>query len=519
MSDSDRPLTPAQFGLGDMDVSEFRDAAAKVAGMVADYLERLEGYPVLPPLEPGDVRAMLPASPPEKSEPLEAILDDYRALIEPGITHWQHPMFMAYFPSVASGPGILGEWLAAGLNSNVMLWRNAPASTELEERVVDWLRQMLGLPGGFDGMLTDTASVSSLLALVAARHVAPGLGAREEGICGRSGIGRLRLYASEEAHSSVEKAAVVVGAGRAGLRRLPVDDAYRMRADLLGAAVAEDRRAGWLPFCVVATAGTTSSTSVDPIAEVAAVCEREGLWLHVDAAYAGAAAVAPEYRPLFAGWERADSIVVNPHKWMFTPFDASLLLFRRPEVFRDAFSLVPEYLKTPDVGPAHNYNEYGIQLGRRFRALKLWMIVRWFGVEGIAARVREHCRLAAGFTSWVDADPDWERLAPAPFSTVCFRYRPRELAGREDAPETAARLDALNEALLDRVNRTGRVYLSHTRLRGRFTLRVALGNPRTTPDHVRRCWEILRSAASGEPGSSRMAPDPPPAFRKGKPGA
>ena len=487
MDEHDR-LTASQRSLGDMEVPEFREAAHRVADLAADYLERLEGYPVLPRVTPGETRSKLPASPPPAPEPLEEILEDYRTLIEPNITHWQHPMFLAYFPSVASGPGILGEWLSAALNSNVMLWRNAPASTELEETVVSWLRQMLGLPRSFDGMFTDTASVSSLLSLVAARHAIPGLRARDEGLAGRPEVGRLRLYASAEAHSSIEKGAIVAGIGRAGVRRIETDRDYRMRSDRLEAAIAEDRRSGWVPFCVVATLGTTSSTSLDPAAAIAEVCAREGLWMHVDAAYGGAAALVPECRDLFLGWERADSIVVNPHKWMFTPFDASLLLFRSPETFRDAFSLVPEYLRTPDAGGAHNFNEYGIQLGRRFRALKLWMLIRYFGADGMAARIREHCRMARELAAWIDADPSWERLAPVPFSTVCFRWRRAGMA--EEA------IDAANERILDLVNRSGDVFLSHTRLDGRFTLRVALGNPRTRPEHVRRCWEQLNHVAA-----------------------
>jgi aromatic-L-amino-acid decarboxylase len=364
-----------------------------------------------------------------------------------------------------------------------MLWRNAPSSTELEEVVVSWLRQMLGLPSEFDGMFTDTASISSLLSIVAARHAVPGLEARDLGLAGRSGLSRLRMYASSEAHSSIEKAAIVAGVGREGLRRIPVDDAYRMDAEALAAAIAEDRAAGWTPFCVVATLGTTSSTSVDPCEAIAAICGREQLWLHVDAAYAGSAALVPEMRPLLAGWECADSIVVNPHKWMFTPFDASLLLFRSPETFRDAFSLVPEYLRTPETGGVHNFNEYGVQLGRRFRALKMWMQIRWFGVDGMSARVREHMRLARLFASWVDDDPDWERLAPVPFSTVCFRCQ------RGDD------LDATNAAILERVNASGKVFLSHTKLAGRYTLRVAIGNPRQTEEHVARCWTLLKDAA------------------------
>jgi aromatic-L-amino-acid decarboxylase len=371
-----------------------------------------------------------------------------------------------------------------------MFWRNAPSSTELEELIVSWLRQMLGLPDRFDGMFTDTASVSSLLALVAARHAVPELDARNRGLAGRTGLRRLRLYASIEAHSSIEKAAIVTGIGRDGVRRVAVDDAYSMKVDALEQAIVEDRASGWQPFCVVGTLGTTSSTSMDPAAELAQVCRREGLWLHLDAAYAGAAAIAPEFRSLFAGWEEADSIVFNPHKWMFTPFDASLLLFRDGELFRDAFSLVPEYLRTSVQGDVHNFNEYGVQLGRRFRALKLWLQIRYFGVDGIAARIREHCRMAREFASWVASDPEWELLAPVPFSTVCFRCCP----AAPGATPVASATDDLNQAILDAVNETGRYYLSHTRLAERFTLRLSLGNPRATIDHVRGCWEALKDA-------------------------
>lgn len=477
------------------DPREFRRLAHQVADQVADYLESVESYAVLPEIEPGAVRARLGPSPPARPEPFDAILDDYRELIEPNITHWQHPGFMAYFCATASGPGILGEWLAAGLNSNVMFWRNAPASTEVEETVVSWLRQMLGLPREFDGMLTDSASISTLTSVVAARHAVPGLEARERGLAGRPEVGPLRLYCSTEAHSSVDKAAIVTGLGREGVRRIEVDDEYRMRPDRLAEAIAEDWRSGCTPFCVVATLGTTSSTSVDPAGEIAELCHREGLWLHIDAAYAGAAALAPELRPLLEGWDRADSIVVNPHKWMFTPLDASLLLYRRPETYRQALSLVPEYLKTREAGEVHNYHEYGIQLGRRFRALKLWMMIRALGAEGFGERIREHCRLASELATWLDEAPDWERLAPVPFSTVCFRHRPGDLAGRADEPEVRERLDERNQAILDRVNASGEIFLSHTRLRDRFTLRVTLGNPRATERHLRRCWDLLREAA------------------------
>ena len=483
-------------GLGDMAPEEFRAAAHKVADQVADYLERVESYRVVPDVEPGEIRSRLPESPPAGPEPFERILEDYAGLIEPNITHWQHPGFMAYFTSVASGPGILGEWLAAGLNSNVMFWKNAPASTELEELVVSWLREMLGLPDLFDGMLTDTASISSLLSIVAARHAVEGLDAREEGLAGRPGLKRLRLYISTETHSSVEKAAIVTGIGRAGVRRIPVDDEFRMRPDALESAIAEDRRDGWQPFCVVATLGTTSSTSIDPAEPLAEICAREKLWFHIDAAYGGSVALVPECRSLLRGWERADSLIVNPHKWMMVPFDASLLLFRDGEIFRDALSLIPDYLRASQIEGARNYSEYGIQMGRRFRALKLWMMIRYFGTEGFADRIREHRRLAQLFASWVDAEDGWERVAPVPFSTICFRYRPAELA-RDDLDESAGeRLDRLNVEILEEVNRSGQIYLSDTRLNGRVTLRVALGNPRAGEEHVQRCWDLLKSAAA-----------------------
>ncbi len=465
--------------LGDMPPEEFREAAHRVAEITADYLENLESYSVLPDIEPGSVRSALPATAPERGEPLDDILADYQEMIVPKITHWQHPGFLAYFSSVACGPGILGEWLAGGLNSNVMFWQNAPSSTELEETVVSWLRQMLGLPEAFDGMFTDTASISTLNSLVAARHADEDLAARQRGIAGRPETGRLRIYTSAESHSSIEKAAIVIGVGREGVRKIEVDEAFRMKPDALVRAIREDRGRGWRPIAVVATLGTTSTTSLDPVDAIATVCEQEGLWLHVDAAYGGAAGLVPEWRSRLVGWERADSIVVNAHKWMFAPFDASLLLFRRPAVFRDAFSLVAEYMKTPDTGDTHNFNEYGVQLGRRFRALKLWIMIRYFGREGFAARLREHRRLALAFAEWIDAAPCWTRVAPVPLACVCFRF---------DGS------DEKNAEILEYVNRSGGIYLSSTRLRGEYVLRMQVGNPRTKLDHVRRCWKVLQEA-------------------------
>ena len=483
-------------GLTDMDPEAFRAAAHAAVDLLADYLATVERYPVFPPVEPGSLRPMFPVTPPEDPEPIGRILDDYRRLVEPNVTHWQHPGFLAYFGTTASGPGILGEMLTAAIGSNAMLWRTSPVATELEQVVVDWLRRALGLPEGFDGLITDTASTSTLLALAAAREAA-GTGASALGLAGRSDLARPRVYASAEAHSSIEKACMTLGIGREGLVRIPVDERYELVAEELEAAIATDRAAGHLPIAIVATIGTTSSTSVDPVAAMADIAAREGVWLHVDAAYAGAVALLPDRRALFAGWERADSLVVNPHKWLFVPLDASLFLTRRMPVLRGAFSLVPEYLRTLDrEAPVRDFNEYTPQLGRRFRALKLWVHLRWFGLEGLRRRLRRHLELAERFAARVDADPDWERLAPVPFSTVCFRHRPAALNGREDEPDVRMALDERNAQLMDAVNRTGEVFLSHTRLRDRFTIRLAVGNLRTEERHVARAWELLRREAA-----------------------
>ena len=480
-----------------MDPADFRAAGHVVVDLMADYLETLESRAVFPPIEPGSLRPLFPALPPEMPESIETILADYRALIEPNATHWQHPGFLAYFSTTASGPGILGEMLTAALGQNAMLWRTSPIGTELEELVVDWLRQALGLPVAFDGLLTDTASTSTLIALAAARE-ACGADVAARGLAGRDDLGGgLRVYASAEAHSSVEKACMTLGLGRASLVRIGINERFELLPDELETAIAADRFAGRYPMAVVATLGTTSSTSVDPIAAVAEIAEREELWLHVDAAYAGVVAMLPDRRAPFGGWERADSIVVNPHKWLFTPLDASLLLTRRMETLRAAFGLVPEYLRTLDRdGPVRDYNEYTPQLGRRFRALKLWILLRWFGLEGLRRRIERHLDLAADFAAAVEADPDWELLAPVPFSTVCFRWRPAELADRAGEPDIADRLDLANEAIMDEANRSGEVFLSHTRLAGRFTIRVAIGSLRTEGRHVERAWALLRMAAA-----------------------
>jgi aromatic-L-amino-acid decarboxylase len=470
----------------DLPSSEFRAAAHRVADRIADYLEGVERYPVMPALAPGAVRSSLPDAPPERAEPILEILDDYQRLIEPNVTHWNHPRFFAYFASSGSGPGILAEALTAALNVNAMLWRSAPAATELEELVCDWLRQMLGLGAEWRGQIHDTASISSLYALAAARHRLRGLEIRRLGMAGRPELPRLVVYVSEQAHSSIDKAAIALGFGLDNVRHLALDAQFRMDVSALERALVRDRDEGRLPLAVVATAGTTSTTAIDPIRPLADICGREGLWLHVDAAYAGSAAICPEHRAVFDGWQLADSIVVNPHKWLFTPLDCSVLLLRDPEALQDAFSLVPEYLRTTDQGVT-NLMDWGVQLGRRFRALKLWMVIRAFGVSGLQERIRAHCALAREFASWVRADPGFELCAPVPFGTVCFRATP---------PLAAEEQDRLNEQLLAELNARGHVFLSHTRLEGRMVLRLAIGNIRTRREHVTQAWDQIRTLAA-----------------------
>ncbi len=469
-----------------MEPEEFRKYGHEVVDWIADYLADPAKHPVLSRVQPGDIARQLPALPPASSEPMSRILDDFEKIILPGITHWNHPGFMAYFSITGSAPGILGEMLSAALNVNGMLWRTSPAATELEEVVLDWLRTMLGLPDSFKGVITDTASVSSLVAIAAAReHLQRNI--RERGMSGRSDLPPLRLYCSEHAHSSIEKGAITLGIGQEGVRKIASDESFRMRADLLAAAIAEDRKQGFLPFCVVATVGTTSTTSIDPAPAIAEICRREDLWLHVDGAYGGVSGLVPELRHHLDGCAESHSLVVNPHKWLFTPIDCSVLYTRRTDILRQAFSLVPEYLKTADANVT-NYMDWGVQLGRRFRSLKLWFVIRSFGVDGLAANIREHCRLANLFASWVKTDPAYELLAPVPFSVVCFRFHP---AGMSDEQE----LERLNSRILDTVNASGKVFLSHTKLNGRYTLRVAIGNLATTEEHVRSAWEQIRTAA------------------------
>ena len=473
--------------LGDLLPAEFAAEGHALVEWIARYLTEVERYPVMSPVAPGSIRQALPSTPPSDSASFAEVLTDFERLVLPGITHWNHPGFFAYFAISGSVPGILAEFLTAALNVNGMIWRTSPAATELEELTLDWLRQLLGLPRPCFGVICDTASISTMLALAAAREAQGDLAVRTRGLAGRSDLPVLRIYASSQAHSSVEKAAIALGFGHENVVRVDVDADWRMQPSALAAAIVEDRAKHRRPTAVVATVGTTGTSSIDPVPAIADVCARERVWLHVDGAYGGIAAVVPELRSVLDGVERADSLVVNPHKWLFTPVDCSALYTRRPDVLRRAFSLVPEYLETSVTGDVVNYMDYGVQLGRRFRALKLWAVLRVFGATGLAARVRHHCELAREFASWVDASPDWERIAPVPFALVCFRYAPKGL------PADAA--DRLNAEILERVNASGRVYLSHTKLGGRFVLRLAIGNIRTEHRHVAEAWQLLREAS------------------------
>jgi aromatic-L-amino-acid decarboxylase len=474
--------------LGDLSADEFARRAHELVDWIARYRSEVEQYPVLARARPGEVVAALPTAPPQQGESLERILADFEATILPGITHWNHPGFFAYFATSSPAPGILAELLTAALNVNGMLWKTSPSATELEQVTLDWLRQLLGLEQRWFGIITDTASSSTLLALAAAREAKPELEIRERGMAARADLPPLRVYASEHAHSSVDKAVLTLGLGRENVVHVPVDADFRMRPDALADAVSSDRTQGRLPLAAVATVGTTSTSSVDPVPAIVEICRRERIWLHVDAAYAGAAAVCPERRHILAGADAADSLVVNPHKWMFTPLDLSVLYTRRPDVLKRAFSLVPDYLITREQDEVVNFMDYGVSLGRRFRALKLWMVMRAFGAEGLASRIREHCRLAQTFAEGVRDDPAWALMAPHPFALVCFRYAP---AGSSEPDR-----NRWNEAILHTVNASGEAYLSHTKLGGAFTLRLAIGHIHTEARHVARAWELMRAACT-----------------------
>ncbi|MGB9836690.1 MAG: pyridoxal phosphate-dependent decarboxylase family protein [Candidatus Saccharicenans sp.] len=464
-----------------MKKEEFRKYGYQLIDWIADYLEKVENYPVKSTVKPGEIKSQLPASPPLHPEGLDRIMEDFEKIIVPGLTHWQHPGWFAYFPSNNSPASILGELLSAGLGIQGMVWQTSPSATELEEVVMDWLRQMIGLPDGYAGVIQDTASTATLCALLAAREKATGQTVNEQGF---SGV--LRVYASREAHSSVEKGAKIAGFGKKNLVYIPVDDEFAMIPGELEKAIEADLRAGYRPACVVATVGTTSSGAVDPLKPIGEICRKYGVWLHVDAAYAGTAAILPEKRWVLEGVEYADSLVFNPHKWMLTNFDCSAFFVRDARQLTRTFEIHPEYLKTGVDAVVKNFRDWGIQLGRRFRALKLWFVIRDYGVEGIKKIIRRHIHLAELFRDELKQDRRFEILAPVYFSLVCFRLN-------DGRPEEE--LNALNQRLLEAINSTGRVFLTHTTLNGKYTLRLVVGQRTTEERHVRQALEIIKAKA------------------------
>jgi aromatic-L-amino-acid decarboxylase len=490
MTNSAPTTTPHQ--LGDLPPDEFRAALTRVADLMFEYRNDIEDRPISPALQPGQLAEQLPPSIPDQPIPIEVILKDFERVILPNVVHWGHPAFLGYFGSTTTAPGILGEALAASLNVSAMTWRTSPAATELESTVLEWLRCLLNLPAHYFGVVYDTASVATLHALAAARENL-NLNIRALGLTGRDDIPRLRIYTSEQAHSSITKAAITLGIGEDNVIRIPCDAVFRMNPARLEEAVVRDRSSGCMPLAVVATVGTTSSAAVDPITEIGAFCRAEKIWLHVDAAYGGAMALLPEGRHLLAGIDAADSVVVNPHKWLFVPLDFSTLYTRHPQMLRRVFSLVPEYLRGDADQAEINYMDYGIQLGRRFRALKAWLVFCAFGKSGLIARIREHIRLARLFSQWIEEDPNFELLAPVEMGVVCFRAVSPE--GDED-DFRELKLDELNKSIVEAVNDTSRAYLTHTVLAGQVAMRIAVGNVLTRSEHLQAVFELIKRETS-----------------------
>jgi aromatic-L-amino-acid/L-tryptophan decarboxylase len=466
-----------------MHPEEFRRHAHTLVDWMADYMQNVGELPVTPDVGPGDISRKLPTQAPAGGEPFDTLFRDFSELVVPGMTHWNHPGWFAYFPGNNSPPSVLAEMLTATLGAQCMSWATSPAATELEQVTMAWLAQMIGLPPNFTGVIQDTASTATLVALLSARERA----AKASGAAFPVGSPRFTVYASGEAHSSVHKGVKLAGYGLEQLRSVPVDDRFAMQVDALDRMIEADVAAGAVPACVVATIGTTSSTAVDPVDSIATVCRKHGVWLHVDAAYAGTAAILPELRYLFAGLEHADSLVMNPHKWMLVNFDCSAYFVRDTPALLRTFQVTPEYLRTEADAEVVNFRDWGIQLGRRFRALKLWFVIRSYGITGLQALIRKHISLAHTLAGWIEASPDFELMAPVPFGLVCFRYNPH----RRDGDET----DRINAAILSRVNATRRVHLTHTRLGGRYVIRIVVGQRQTEREHVEEVWRSVQQAA------------------------
>ncbi len=462
-------------------IEEFREEAHRLVDWIAEYFENISNYPVKSSVQPGEISGHIPYRPPVEAESFNIIFNDFKNIILPGITHWQSPKFFAYFPANNSFPSILGEMLTSALGAQCMKWETSPAATELEAKVMDWLRQMTGLPGNFQGVIQDTASTATLCALLTARERASGFGINQHGFANQP---RYRVYCSSEAHSSVDKAVRIAGIGHENLIKIPVDNEFRMNTNELHNNIKADKKKGYFPLCVVVALGTTGSTAVDPLDEIVAICREYNIWIHIDAAFAGSALLLPEYRWMIKGVEHADSLVFNPHKWLFTNFDCSAYFVKDPETLINTFKLVPEYLKTQIKAEVNDYSNWGIQLGRRFRALKLWFVIRSFGVRGLQDKLRFHIQLAEELEKKLVSTGNFEMLAPRLFNLLCFRYKPE--AGMSDDI-----LNQLNETLLHELNKTGKLYMSHTRLNGRYALRISVAQTNTDAVHAEEAYNLI----------------------------
>lgn len=490
-----KEATTPKRELGDLPIAEFRRQLHELADWIADYRENIAREPISKNVRPGEILSQLDREPPESGTPFEQIFAEIDRVIVPGVVHWDHPQFMSYFGCTTTNPGILAEMITGALNVNTMTWRTAPAGVELETLVLDWLRQWLRLPNEFKGVVYDTASISTMHALATAREqAAPNT--RKLGLSGRD-LPRFRIYTSDQAHSSIEKGAIAIGIGEDNVQRVPSDAEFRMDVAALRVMIERDLAEKFKPFAVVATVGTTSTASVDPVPEIAKICRENKMWLHIDGAYGAGLALLPECESVTAGWSEADSIVVNPHKMLFVPFDFSALYLRDIEPLRRLFTLAPEYLHLRDPGNTEiNYMDYGVQLGRRFRALKAWVVWRAFGREGIAARIREHLRLAKLFAEWLRSDKRFELSAPVSMGVVCFRLVTLDESSRRSVPQVRLGPKAdVNSEIVDRINASGRAYLTQTKLRGRTVMRIGLGNVLTTEQHLRNVWELIQKTA------------------------
>jgi aromatic-L-amino-acid decarboxylase len=467
-----------------MNNKEFRQYAHQMVDWMADYFEQIEDYPVKAQVQPKEIYNQLPKQAPLQGEEMSVIFKDFQDIILPGITHWQHPKFFAYFPANTSFPSILGEMLTATLGAQCMIWDTSPAAAELEERVMNWLRDLMGIPSSFEGVIQDTASTATLTAILSARERATNFESNQHGIAQNN----FRIYCSTETHSSIEKAVKIAGLGKKNLVKIPVDEQLRMQPLALEKAIQEDLKNGFRPICIVAAIGTTGTTAIDPLQEIAAISQKFNIWLHVDAAYAGSALILPEFQWMIEGIEQVDSFVFNPHKWLLTNFDCSVYFIKDKESLLKTFEVLPEYLKTASRGIVNDYRDWGVPLGRRFRALKLWFVIRNYGVEGLQKQLRTHISLAQELTTWIKTSSDFELLAPTSLNLVCFRYHPKNIEGEEA-------LNIMNKKLLDQLNKNGRMYLTHTKINQKYTLRVVVGQTFVERHHVQSAWEQIQEIA------------------------